>query len=535
MMQMLRRSRKTSEGRTLKRLPGTVLALTGLLIAGLGVRLWLLDVMLYDMDEGVASIYALQLAYRGDFPLVGVKTSLGFYNPPLFIYLIAPAFVVSKSPLVATAWLQGIFMAAITWLAILLYRRGWRLGLMVMLIFVCLQPGPLLLCLRLWGHALIPAFSTMALCCLLNLLDRPKGKAASLVLPLVICAAQQIHFSGALLLANCMIAAWLLRIRFHWRAVAAGSVCAAITYVPWLVHDAKLGFPDVVLIWKTISGAASTIPEHSALTNAALFSFSDLGTATAFHDRYSAFEKTVWGFRIAKVLLTIFGVLVLGSTLAILMVGYRRKARTVSDELLRPDIRLLVLGLIWIMVPLGVFGLLRIVTVPAYWLPAFPGPWLLAGALVEFLFAGWAVSKTARNVILGIVAVFGAAIAAVFAIYLVQYKRALLKPDADMQAYPAYRDLSHAVSFVSRDSQGTDAVLVQAGAPAGNGIGFEMLYLLSITEGNGTRLRPESADIERRQKYVVRNRASNTPIPGPPVEAYDFGLLSVFKAPPVRP
>jgi len=463
---------------------------------------------------------------------VGVKTSLGFYNPPLFIYLIAPAFVVSKSPLIATAWLQCLFMAASAWLAMLLYRRGWRLGLMVLLIFVCLQPGPLLLCLRLWGHALIPAFSTIALCCLMSLIDGAKGRAASFALPLVICAAQQVHFSGALLLVNCVIAALLLRICFHWRAVAAGSVCAAATYVPWIVHDARLGFPDLALIWKTISGATANTPEHSALTHAALFSFSDLGTATAFHDRYQIFEKTVWGFPAAKLALTVLGFLVLGGTIGTLIFHYRRKGRSGAGVLRGPHGGLLMLGLIWTLIPLCVFGLLRIVTVPAYWLPAFPGPWLLAGALVELLFTGRDVSKPFRNVAMSGIAAFCIGTAAIFAAYLVRYKHALLQPDAGVQAYPSYRDLRDAVSFVSRDSQGTNAILLQAGMPPENGIGFEMLYLLSITEGNGTRLRPESLDVEQRQKYIVRNRASNTPIPGPPAAAYDFGLLTVFRVPP---
>jgi hypothetical protein len=178
--------------------------------------------------------------------------------------------------------------------------------------------------------------------------------------------------------------------------------------------------------------------------------------------------------------------------------------------------------------------MLKIVTVPAYWLPAFPGPWLLAGGLAEFLFAG-AVSKRVRRVFVAIAGVCGAAIAFIFASYLIQYKRALREPDAGMQAYPSYRDLKDAVTFVSRDSYGTNAILLQAGMPAEKGIGYEMLYLLSITEGNGTRLRPEGVDIAKLLKYVVRNRASNVPVPDSSAEVHDFGLLSVYKVPPFSP
>ena len=53
----------------------------GLLLASL-LRLRDLTLTAFGIDEGIASILAIQLNHYGMFPLVGVKTSLFFYNPP---------------------------------------------------------------------------------------------------------------------------------------------------------------------------------------------------------------------------------------------------------------------------------------------------------------------------------------------------------------------------------------------------------------------------------------------------------------------
>jgi hypothetical protein len=195
---------------------GVVLSLAGVI-----ARLCRLDLMLYDFDEGVASIYALQLVERADFPLFGVRTSLGFYNPPGFIYLIAPAFFVCKSPLFAVGLIQLLSVTVFAGFAAYLYRLAWRWGSLVFLAVAMLEPGPLLLSGRLWGHALIPVFSCAAAWMLLALLRDPGRRWGWLLLPIAIAAAQQ---SRCTFLARCCF--WIPRLCWPCLACArSGNGC----------------------------------------------------------------------------------------------------------------------------------------------------------------------------------------------------------------------------------------------------------------------------------------------------------------------
>jgi hypothetical protein len=486
----------------------------GALLLGLGafLRFYRLDLMLYDFDEGVASIYALQLIEKADLPLFGVRTSLGFYNPPLFIYLIAPAFLVSKSPVVATGMLQLIFVACAGWLGWLLYRRGWRWGVVWFFLFAMLSPGPLFLMRRLWGHALIPSFSCATFALMVLLVRKPQRRVAWFLLPILISFAQQVHFSGALLLIDVAIACAVLRLWPRWRWLLAGAVAAALTYTPWLLHEARTQWADFNIIAATIAGKASVNVDHSQLWSAAIFSLSDFGNTIGF-DNYAAWLRVhVPGFQFARAVLIVAMVIALAATVVRLL----RNGRDIGTK----DNEVTLLALVWIVVPLVVFAILRVVIVPAYWLVALPGPWILVGVATEqpgpHLYSKHGAASLAPLVMI----LLGGS----FTWFDLTYPLA-----ADQMTglvSPTYRDQRDAVAFVCDHSRGAPAQLVQNNGT--DRVDFQILYLIAMLEGNATRLRHSDVEAREMPTYVLNRADRAAPADYPVLPMRTFGRVQVY-------
>jgi hypothetical protein len=469
--------------------------------------------MLYDFDEGVASIYALQLVERGDFPLFGVRTSLGFYNPPTFIYLVAPAFLLSKSPLVAVAWLQMIGVAAFAAVATWLHRVGWRWGVILFLCFAMLAPGHVLLCRRLWGHALIPALSSGTLLLVWHAAYGRRKHLCWVLLPVLIALAQQVHFSGALLLFNAVAGCLALRARPAWKWLLPGCAVAALTYAPYLIHETRTGFADVGAVGHAIAGRTGG-SEHATLWWAALLSLSDFGGATALQHFYGRFLRLVPEFH----LLRAAGA---GVLLVALLAAMRRWKHFSEGP---ADHALLHLALIWMSVPLVAFSALHVVTVPAYWLIALPGPFLLVGCLAEM----FARSNGRPRIVcagLGASCLFALV---VFIRYHLEHSQVIAAADPGLVVYPSYRDQRDAIQFVV-NSTGTRPVQIEENNGT-HSIDYQLLYLVAWLDGNGTRLRHNPEEAGSLQHFIINRRPRIVPgVDGWPRRR--FGLLDVYIQP----
>jgi len=487
---------------------------TTILLVGLGLRCATLPLMLYDFDEGVASIYALQLTQRGDWPLYGVKTSLGFYNPPLFIYLVSPAFLVMTSPVVAVGWLQVLGMAAGGWLVAQLYRRGWGSGLLAVALLLALAPGPFFLCRRLWGHALIPAFSC-ALVAALLICHRREHSRAAIAIPLLIGGAQQVHFSGALLGLDFLFVALCFKLKLNWRWFLAGIALALATYTPYLLHQSRTGHQDLRTITDIIFGGAAGQKDATPLWLAFLHSLSDFGGGTAFQQNYPRFLQQAAPFVLIRWALALAWVTVLGWSLVQLRPG----RRTEADPLL-------IIGLVWTAIPLLTFSILKVVTVPAYWLVALPGPFLLTGAAVENLSRRYRQARITW-------ALAGIVVVAAFSHYFWVHERVVRAADPQLTVYPSYRDQLEAVQFVTRSAPAEGVQLTQEGRAADSGIDYQLLYLLAMLEGNATRFRAQGLAAYARPQYTLHNRAKPLPVNLTASPLAQFGLLEVHSLPPL--
>jgi hypothetical protein len=481
------------------------LLLIFLLIAGLVIRCWRLDLMLFDFDEGIASIYARQFVQRLDWPDVGVKTSLGFYNPPLFIYLVSPSFLMSLSPVIACAFLQAIVCTSAAFLTFELRRARWSAGALVFVILFIASPGPLLLGRRLWGHSLIPACGMLVFAMLLRLVRRPRDRAASFMLLPVICAALQCHFSGILFLFSGAISVSIARIKLNYRAITAGAIAAALLYLPYLPHLVETHGMDLRIIANLVLHGSGSSKPLTGFYSTVILSLFDFNTNTAMQSKYALFLHDHLFFRIAR------GIAAIGLFLCItawIFAAVRKQLDAVR-----------ILAAVFFLVPLIVFSLLRVEIVPAYWLAAFPGPWLLAGSVAEM--------KALRPVAAGTAIFLSAAGLLCFAQVLAVTREARV----EYLAYPSYSDQRNAAFFISDVSTGLPARITQEARSSTAGIDYQLLYLLAWRDGDASRFDTKS-NVPPSWRFVVHNRAIRN-VPGlvrglAKWRFRDFGLLRVY-------
>ena len=232
--------------------------LTLLAIAALAgwLRLRHLDLVEFKLDEAVA----VDLARRvldGDFPTVGLRSSVGAYNPPLFVYLTAIPLAVWDDPLAATAFVGVLAVAAVTLAYFALRPRfGALVALGASAIFAT-APWAVLYGRKLWGQSVLPIVTVLLLWSLFAVLERSRSRAVVFV-PVLLCVAFQLNFS-ALAVAVPSTAVLLYRAReVSWRMFIAGVGIAALLLAPWLYHEVGDGFADASLLLSEPPGSAES-------------------------------------------------------------------------------------------------------------------------------------------------------------------------------------------------------------------------------------------------------------------------------------
>ena len=184
-----------------------VLALAGFL------RLGWPGVNSFGFDEARVSLLALEMAREGEISSVGIPSSAGVPNPPLFVWLMAFPFALSRDPLFAT-----LCVAAFSSLAVVplwsMARRAWGpwAALTAGLLYAS-APYGVLYSRSIWSQDLMAPLAILWAWLGLRALNTRHGLALALHIALA-GLAWQVHYSGAALIP---VTAYLL-VRFRlWR------------------------------------------------------------------------------------------------------------------------------------------------------------------------------------------------------------------------------------------------------------------------------------------------------------------------------
>lgn len=426
--------------------------------AGAYWRLRDFDLAAFNIDEAIASIYCIQFVFKGDLPLIGVKTSLHFYNSPLLIYLLAPFYSISTSPLFAQSLAAALGIALI-WLAAGMGRRvlgdGW--GLM-MAVFTTFSIVGVLTSRRLWGHAFIPFLSTLVF--YHTWLWIARGRARSLyVVACAILWAQQLHFSGSLLWVCVILTTLLFRPRLPVRYFAAGLLAGFIPYIPYIV---KTGYHDLMLIARyMIIGADAAVPSSVSPAIAALQWFGDLGRNDMLGTTRNTFVKQIPAFRVITFVCPFVAAIGIATSVA----QWKR------IDVPGPVRLVLAMSVIWTAVPLIAFSLTRVTFVPFYLLPSMPGPFML------FVLAAYLSNRRwcrAWLVYAVVVMLWGAG----QMLYMSKMYSVLATADMSQPIQTCLRYRQQAIRHIAGRVRGDRALVVQPGRPPDRGVDYAYSYLI---------------------------------------------------------
>ncbi len=211
-----------------------VLALAGTL------RLGWQGINSFGFDEARVSLLALEMARRGQIASVGIPSSAGVPNPPLFVWLMALPFALSRDPLFATAC-----VAAFSALAIIplwsMARRAWGpwAALTAGLLYAS-APYSVLYARSIWSQNLMAPLAIFWAWLGWRAIETRRGPLLALHVALA-GLAWQVHYSGAALIP---VTLYLL-VRFRpwrtpsrgtgWRWILAGAVLPGAAALPFAV------------------------------------------------------------------------------------------------------------------------------------------------------------------------------------------------------------------------------------------------------------------------------------------------------------
>ncbi len=241
------------------RRPWELVLLLGIVALAAWLRLRQLDLVEFKLDEAVAFDAARHIL-DGDLRSVGLTSSVGALNPPLFLYLTALPLVVWDDPLAATAFVAVLAVIAVALTYVVLRPRFGALAALAGAALFATAPWAVLYGRKIWAQDMLPVFTVSLLWSLFCVLERSRTRAVLLV-PVLLCVTFQLNFSAiALVVPVVAVLAYRAR-QVHWPAFAAGVGVAILILAPWLVFEARHGFGDVrTLVTEGRGDSGSSVP-----------------------------------------------------------------------------------------------------------------------------------------------------------------------------------------------------------------------------------------------------------------------------------
>ena len=477
------------------------------LVAGV-LRLARLDLMAFEMDEAVACIQAIRFTHYGLWPLLGVKTSFQFYNSPLFIYVISPAFLVTTDARFAALLFALLGMAGVY----VVYRTGREffspaVGL-VAAAMLAVSPAAVEYSRRLWGHSLIQVLCPVVFYLMLRWVVAGRAKAI-FWLALIAGAAQQFHFSGALLWGQLVLAYLLFRPRTDWIGFVCGLVLGLVGYLPYFIAEADLGLDDLGIIGQLIWRGTGE-PWSLGLGPLVywLLAVTDLGHNNFLQDEFAPFLARIPLYRVTRAAVGAawIGALVGCAVCVVRDLRGGRLWRSLGEgKAARPLILLL-----WSLVPLVAFLGLRAQVVAPYFLVVYPAPFLAIAWAVVALWQRLESSVRAiglRRLAQAAIVILLAAWAGHQLVFQVALRWRLDRDGGGVGSYASFGAQQKAMQFIAMYAPDRTAVVSEEYLDPRDltkGISFRYWFLLWTFDHNMERFFPrdrEKADYW----YVIRN------------------------------
>ena len=243
------------------------LALLGLIVVvAAWLRLRQLGLMEFKADEALAVRIGRDIIH-GDFRTVGLTSSAGAKNPPLFVYLAALPLLVWDDPRSPTAFVAVSAVVAVALLYFVLRRRFGGLAALTAAALLATAPWAVLYGRKLWAQDFLPVVTVGLLWSLFVQLERSRSRWVLLV-PVLFSLAVQLNFSALALVVPVVLVVLYRRRQVHWPAFLIGVGVSLVLLGPWLAHNAKHHFTDFVSLAKEGRGNGGSSTPGEGLVEA---------------------------------------------------------------------------------------------------------------------------------------------------------------------------------------------------------------------------------------------------------------------------
>lgn len=225
----------------------TVLSLLGIAALALWLRWDRLDYTEYTRDQAWVLNRTYDWLAKGDFPLVGIQSSVGTAQGAIEIYLLAIPVALSKDPRVAAAFVGLLQALAIlgTYLFCSAYF-GRTVGLVAALLYA-VNPWALQYARKVWTPNMAPLFTILFFSSLYAAVVRRRRYQMALAC-LWSVVLVLIHPSAVYCGALVAVVAVLFWRRLGWRPFLVGTVLSGIVCAPYLWYEYQESFRSLRLL-----------------------------------------------------------------------------------------------------------------------------------------------------------------------------------------------------------------------------------------------------------------------------------------------
>jgi 4-amino-4-deoxy-L-arabinose transferase-like glycosyltransferase len=208
------------------------LGLVAILIIAAVLRVETVPYQHFRSDEADLAQLAQGIVIGSGIPTLGITSSVGIPNSPISDYMVALAFFISSSPLIATIFValwNVLGVALLWWLALKLFNPS--VAFLAALLYA-VSPWAIWYSSKIWIQDLHTPLVLLSL--ILGIFGFIEGKrwAQLLFLP-VFVAALQIHFATWALLPIFFVLLWLGRRQLAWLPLGLSVLLAGLILYPF--------------------------------------------------------------------------------------------------------------------------------------------------------------------------------------------------------------------------------------------------------------------------------------------------------------
>ncbi len=362
-----------------------VFVLAAILVLAAYLRLYkIADYMTFLGDEGRDVLVVKRMIVDHKLTLLGPTASVGgFFLGPIYYYFMAPFLWAWHMDPVGPAVMVAFFGIATVWLVYVLGKElfGVGSGLIASGLYA-LSPIVIAYSRSSWNPNLVPFFTALLMYCLWRWTMTGRGRYLLLV-GISLGIGLQLHYLYVFLFPVVLV--WILlygRSKKYLAHFALAGLGFLLGYAPFLAFELRHGFPNTISITRFIfAGKDTGLSADIFFKNISDVAFRLFGRLVfrlpqeEIQHTLPTWQLTAWLVVIKTSIWASLGLLA-GIVLGIFPLAQKKLHLQKSA----------VLMLLWLVIPLVLFGLYRRGIYEYYFGIFFPVPFLLVGYLFSLLF-----------------------------------------------------------------------------------------------------------------------------------------------------